>query len=126
MAWVHDSVLDSGLGWIDTNASRLDICSQEPTSYSQATTGGTYSLGNKTSINPNAPSDRTPSGRECVIPAISDGTVTNTGTATHWALTNGSNTLIATGALSSSQSVTASNTFTLTSFAIGIPDVGGS
>jgi len=126
MPWVNDNVLDSGLNWIDTNGTRLDICSQEPTSYGEATTDGTYSLGNKTGITISTSADRSPSGREVTISAISDGTVTETGTATHWAITDGSSALIATGALSSSQSVTDTNTFTLTAFAIGIPDVGGS
>lgn len=122
MATLHNSVFDSGLGWLDTNGTRLDICSQEPTTYGQATAGGTYSLGNKTGIAIAAPSDRAGGGREVVISAITDGTVTDTGTATHWAITNGSDTLVATGALSASQAVTDGNTFTLTSFAIGIPD----
>ena len=117
---LNDEVFDSGLDWIDTNALRLDICSQDPATYAEATS--TYSLGNKTSLNPNAPADRSGGGREVVIPAITDGSVTATGTATHWALTNGSDSLIATGALSSSQGVTSGNTFTLTEFAIGIPD----
>lgn len=120
MSYLNDSVLDSGVGWIDTNASRLDICSTEPTTYSQATSD--YTLGNKTSINPNAPADRTGGGRQVTIPAITDGSVTGTGTAAYWALTNGSDTLIAVNALSSSQGVTSGNTFTLTEFEIGIPD----
>lgn len=120
MAWVSDEVLDQGLDWLDTNGTRLDICSQEPTTYTEATS--TYTLGNKTSINPAAPSDRSPNGREVVIAAITDGTVTGTGTATHWALSNGSDTLVATGSLSASQAVTSGNTFTLTEFAVGIPD----
>lgn len=120
MAYLNDEVFDSGLDWLDTNATRLDICSQEPATYAGATS--TYTLGNKTGINPNAPADKAGGGREVVIPAITDGSVTGTGTATHWALTNGVDTLVATGALSASQGVTSGNTFTLTSFAIGIPD----
>jgi hypothetical protein len=120
MAFLHDSALDSGLSWIDTNASRLDICSSEPTTYAEATS--TYTLGNKTGINPDAPADRTGGGRQVTIPAITDGSVTGDGTAAYWALTNGSDTLIATNSLSSSQGVSNGNTFTLTSFEIGIPD----
>lgn len=122
MAYLNDEVLDSGLDWLDTNGTRLDICSQEPATYGEATTDGTYSLGYKSGISIAAPSDRGAGGREVVISAITDGTVTETGTATHWAITNGSDTLVATGALSSSQAVTDGNTFTLAQFAIGIPD----
>lgn len=122
MSWLSDEVLDGGLDVLDTSGTRLDICSQEPTTYGQATTDGTYSLGNKTSLNIGAPADRGGGGREVTVPAITDGTVTETGTATHYAITNGSDTLYATGSLSASQGVTDGNTFTLTSFTIGIPD----
>ena len=122
MSYLNDNVLDNGLSYIDTNASRLDICDTEPTTYSEATTDGNHSCGNKTGINPNAPADRTGGGRQVTIPAITDGNVTETTTATHWALTNGVDTLIAVHTLSSSQSVTDGNTFSLTEFEIGIPD----
>lgn len=122
MAFIADVVRDSGLSYADTNGTRIDICSQEPTTYSQATTAGTYSLGNKTGLNTGAPADGTTDGRRVIVPAITDGSVTNTGTASHWALTDGSSVLIATGALTATQSVTASNTFTLDAISITIRD----
>ncbi|MDI6770104.1 MAG: hypothetical protein QMD04_10585, partial [Anaerolineales bacterium] len=63
-----------------------------------------------------------PSGRKVTVPSISDGAVTATGTATHYAVVDTANSrLLATGALSASQVVTNGNTFTLTAFDIGIP-----
>lgn len=121
MAFLSDAALDGGPDYIVANGTRIDICSSEPTSYSQATTGGAVSLGNKTGLTLTK-SDGNTNGRSADIPAINDGSVTNTGTATHWALTNGTNTLIATGSLSASQSVTASNTFTLGTFEINFAD----
>ncbi len=118
-AYLNVEVYDSGLDWVETKATRLDICSQQPTDYTGATS--TYSLGNKTSISVAAPSDRAGGGREVIIAAITDGEVTATGTASHWALTDGTSILVAAGPLSASQAVTDGNTFTLTSFAIGIP-----
>jgi len=122
MAFLSDNVFDQGLNYLDTNAGALHICSQEPTSYAEATS--TYTLGNKTSPAIAAPSDRAGGGREVVVSAISDGEVTGTGTATHWAIvkTTATEELLATGALNASQAVTDGNTFTLTQFAIGIPD----
>ena len=120
MSYLNDLALDEGLDWVDTNGTRVDICSQEPATYAEATT--TYTLGNKTSVNPDAPADRTPTGRMVNIPAITDGSVTGTDTATHWAITDGASILVATHTLSSSQGVTNGNTFTLTAFEIGIPD----
>jgi hypothetical protein len=56
------------------------------------------------------------------VSAVSAGTVTGTGTATHWALVDtGNSRLLAAGSLSASQGVTSGNTFDLTSFDIGIP-----
>lgn len=122
MSYLHDDVFDDGLSYIVSNATRIDICSQEPTTYGEATTDGAYSLGYKTGVTPEAIADRTGGGRQVTIPAVSDGEVTETDTATHWALTDGSSVLIAVGALASSQGVTDGNTWTLTEFEIGIPD----
>lgn len=123
MAFIADYVFDNGLTVLDTEANRLDICSQEPVTYSEATTDGTYSLGYKTSLSVGSPEDRGGGGRKVVVAAITDGTVTETATATHWAVSDtGNSRLLATGALSSSQGVTDGNTFTLTAFDIGIPD----
>tara|TARA_R110002012_G_scaffold126537_1_gene278471 strand:+ start:666 stop:1037 length:372 start_codon:yes stop_codon:yes gene_type:complete len=121
MASLADRVYDNGLQILDQEASRLDICSQEPTTYAEATT--TYTLGNATSISIDAPSDRTGGGRKVSLQAISGGAVSATGSATHYALTDVSNTrLLATGSLTSPQSVTANNTFATAALDIGIPD----
>lgn len=121
MAFLIDDVYDSGLSYVSTNANRLDICSTEPTTYTQATS--TYTLGNKTSLSVGSPADHTPDGRKVVVAAITDGTVSGTGTAAYWAITKTStSTLIATGSLTSSQAVTSGNTFTLDAINIAIRD----
>jgi len=121
MAWLANEVLDAALNYIDTNAENLYICSQEPTTYTAAQT--TYKLGTKASPTISASADGTPNGRSITISAITDGTVSATGTATHFAITdNSASLLLATGALSASQSVTSGNTFSLTSFTVRIPD----
>lgn len=120
MAFLNDNVFDSGLSYITTNGNRIDICSQEPVTYAAATS--TYSLGNKTSMTMGSPTNGNVDGRKVIVPAVSGGTVTGTGTATHWALTNNSNLLIATGSLTTSQVVTNGNTFTLDAIDITIRD----
>lgn len=120
--FIYDEAFDSGLDNIDTLGTRIDITSEEAVDYSGATTDGTYSLGNKTGLNTGATEAGAVDGRRVIVPAITDGTVTETGTATHWALTNGSDTLLATGALSSSQAVTDGNEFTLDAISITIRD----
>jgi hypothetical protein len=120
MAFIADRVLDLGLNVLDTEANRLDITSQESTTYTEATS--THTLGNKTSLSIGSPAARTPDGRRVTVAAITDGAVTGTGTATHWAITDTVNSrLLATGSLSASQTVTDGNTFTIGSFDIGIP-----
>lgn len=120
MAFISDEVFDQGLDYADTNGTRIDICSQEPTTYAEATS--TYTLGNKTGLNTGATQAGATDGRRVIVPAITDGSVTGNGTATHWALTDGASLLVATGALSSSQAVTSGNTFTLDAISITIRD----
>ena len=121
MATLNDRVFDSGLTVLDTEANKIHITSQEATTYTEA--NATYALGNSTSLSIAAPTDRSGGGRKVVVASITDGSVTATGTATHFALVDTGNTrLLATGSLSASQSVTSGNTFTLASFDIGIPD----
>ena len=121
MATINDRVLDNGLTILDLEASRVDICSQEPASYAEATS--TYTLGNETSISISAPADASPNGRKVTLAAVSGASVTGTGTATHYAISDTSNSrLLATGSLSASQVVTSGNTFSLTASDIRIPD----
>lgn len=119
MAFINDEVFDQGLDYADTNGTRIDICSQEPTTYTEATS--TYTLGNDT-VNTGATQNGATDGRRVIVPAITAGSVTATGTASHWALTDGSSVLVATGALSSSQAVTSGNTFSLDAISITIRD----
>lgn len=120
-AFLADAVLDNGLQYIVDNGSRLDICSQQPANYTEATS--TYTLGNKTGLTPTGPADHT-SGRKVTIPAITDGSVTGAGTASHWGFskTTATTALLAAQSLSSSQGVTNGNTFSLDAIIIAIPD----
>lgn len=119
MPFLNDTAFDSGLSWITANGDRIDICSAEPTTYAQATS--TLTLGNA-AVTIGSPTDGASSGRRVIVPAISGGSVTATGTASHIAITDGTGTLIATQALASSQAVTNGNLFNLTSFSITYPD----
>lgn len=119
MAFINDEVFDQGLDYADTNGTRLDITSAEAGTYAAATS--TLTLGNAT-VATGATQNGATDGRRVIVPAVSSGSVTGTGTATHWALTDGTSVLIATGALSASQAVTSGNTFTLDAISITIRD----
>lgn len=121
MASLNDRVLDNGLTVLDTEATAIYLNSQEPTTYTEAT--ATYALGNSTSLEIGTPADRSGGGREVTVLAITDGSVTTTGTASHYSIVDTVNSrLLATGDLTASQPVTSGNTFSLASFTIGIPD----
>jgi hypothetical protein len=121
MATISDYVLDAALSKLDLEADRIDICSQEPTTYTEATS--TYTLGNSTSVSFGTPEDGDTSGRKTACAAITDGSVTGSGTATHYAITDVSATrLLCTGSLTTSQAVVSGNTFTVATFDVEIPD----
>lgn len=122
-ASVADRVLDNGLTVLDTEADKITLCSAEPTTYTEA--NSTYALGAKTFSTGGAfgaPAAGSPNGRKVSSTAITDGTISGTGTATKWAVVDTANSrLLADGDLSASQVVTSGNTFALASFDIRIP-----
>jgi len=121
MAFIHDDVLDGALAIISTLTENLYITSQEAATYAEAQT--TYKLGTKATPGFTGPAAGDATGRKTTIDAITDGTVDATGTASHWALCDNSDTkLLAAGSLDSPLGVTATNTFTLTAFDIEFPD----
>ena len=120
MATLNDRVFDNGLTVLDTEANAIHVTSAEATDFANVSS---VTLGNSTSLSIGAPQDRAGGGREVVVAAITDGSVTGTGTATHYAIVDTVNSrLLATGSVAVPQSVTSGNTFTLSSVAIGIPD----
>lgn len=119
MALIADYILDLALSELDTASTTFHLCSSEPANYAGI---AAVQLGTKVGPTISAPADRTPNGRKVTVSAITDGTVSATGSATHWAISKGGNTLMASGSLSASQSVTNGNTFTTSAFDIGIPD----
>jgi hypothetical protein len=120
MAFLNNAVLDAALNVVKDNGEDLYITSQEATTFAEAKT--TYALGNKTGISVGSPASASPDGRRVTVAAISDGSVTGTGTASHWAIVDETNdVLIATGELTSSQPVTTGNSFTLAAFDVRIP-----
>ena len=121
VASLESRVLDFGLNVLDTETAFISVTSAEPTTIAVAATSGL--LGYKTGAAGalfGAPVNGTPNGREVASVAISDGTITTSGTASWWAA-YAAGTLHAHGTLSGSQVVTAGNTFTLASFTIKIP-----
>src|SRR4051794_8883205 len=127
--YLNDRVLDFGLNILDTECDRFDICTQEPATYTEATS--TYTKGFKdhgaagTAFG--SPAAGSPSGRKVSSTAVTDGAVTGSGTATHWAATDtGNSRLLSANTLAASQVVTTGNAFSLASFDVRFPAPGGS
>jgi hypothetical protein len=121
---VGDYALDNGLNGIKNFADKIYICTQDPLTFTDATS--TYALGNKNfgvGACFGAPGPGAPNGRQISSTQITDGAVTGTATAAKWAVVDSVNSrLLANGSLAASQAVTAGNTFTLASFTIRLPN----
>ena len=119
MAFINDAALDAAANWVITNGTRLDICSSEPSTYGDISTA---SLGDA-AVTVTGPTDNvSPLGRKVTVPAVSEAPTDANGTATHWALSNGTNTLVATGALSASKTVSTVVGWSSTAFDIVFQD----
>ncbi len=121
--FISDEAFDAGLDYLDTNGTRVDVQkTAEATTYSLATTDNANSLGNKTGLNTGAPANGAVDGRKVTVPAITDGSVTETATAGFWALTDGTSLLLATGPLTATQALTDGNTFSLDAIILAFRD----
>ena len=126
MAYLNDRVLDEGLNILDDEVNRLDICTQEPATYAEATS--TYTCGSASGDalpTVSASGAGSPNGRQVTVGAVDHASalVTSTTTATHVAVSDTvGNRLLAAQALATSESVTTDNPFTLTSWTIRIPE----
>lgn len=124
MAYLNPRILDFGLNVLSVEADRLDICTQEPMSFAEATV--THSKGVKTGLNVSSPADGAGTARKVTVAAILNGDVTGTAMASHWAISDtASGRLLAAGPLGSAQAVTVGNTFTLPAFDISLTGLGG-
>jgi hypothetical protein len=118
-AW-DDRCYDFGINELTTNVTAVVLCSQLPTTFTEA--NATYKLGSKTSYTVGSPANKSGGGREVTCPAVSGGTILADGTATHYALIDTVNSrLLAAKALTASQAVTSGNPWSCNPFTHGIP-----
>lgn len=122
-AGVGTRVLDLGLNVLDVEADRLYLCSSEPTTFTEASS--TFALGNKAGAAGSicgSPTAATPNGRKVSTAAITDGSITATGTASWYAIVDFANSrLLAKGAVTPPVAVTSGQPFTFNSVAVTIP-----
>ena len=87
-----DAVLDGGPDYLETNCTRVDICTTEPTTYAEATS--TYTVGNYTLNGADwTIANGDTSGRKITLGAQTGNNGTGTGAGNFLAFTNGTDTL---------------------------------
>lgn len=120
---VHNDVLDGALNIVKNNATRQTACSAEPTTYAEG--NATYALAAVTVASgdfTNADGDT--SGRKCTVAAKSGVLIDASGTATHIALLDVTNSKLLYVTTCTSQALTAngSNTVNFPSWKFEIAD----
>lgn len=117
--FVPDATLDAMLAVITAAVDRLDICSTQPTTYTEATS--TYSLGNKALTGAWSQANGDTSGRKITCAQQTGVSIGSNGTAAHIAGTDGSSVLWFVTTCTS-QTVTSGNTATINAFDIEVLD----
>ena len=119
MAFINNDVLDAALAVVVSDTTDLHICSDSPTDFASAASASLGVVSNPSFTGPLTPDA---GGRSITVDAITNGDVTASGTATHFALVDASDSrLLAAGVLDASVSVSEGNTFTLSAFDIRFP-----
>lgn len=118
---VHNDVLDGALNILKNNVTRLTVTNAEPTTYTQAIT--TFELADVTlSSSDFTNADGDTSGRKTTVGAKSSFTVDNSGTATHIALVDVSNTKLLYVTTCTSQALTSGNTVSTPAWDVELAD----
>lgn len=123
MPTIANHIFDNGLSALIADADAIHVCSQEPTTFTAATT--TFTLGNSTTMSFGAIQDNpgAAGGRQTVLAAITDGSATASGTGTHFAIVDTVNSrLLVTGNVGSPQAITSGNSFSLAAITVGLAD----
>lgn len=95
---------------------RVHLCTALPGTIGDVST---YSLGYKANVVATVP-EAAATGRRVSFSGITGGAVLTSGTATHYAVTNGTSELLAASTLSASVVVTAGGTFSLSAFTVTV------
>ncbi len=123
MVELNDIISDEGLEALASRAENLYILTGDPgLTWSNI---ATLSCGTKASPTISAPQDRSLGGREAIISNFTDGLVICTGTkiATHWAVTDDSETtVLVSQELSESFEVVNGEIFSLTEISVAFAD----
>jgi hypothetical protein len=117
-----DVVFDAALNYVKNNGSRITVCNAQPTTYTEAIT--TFKLADVdiTSGDYTGPADGDVSGRKVTVNAQAGVTVDTTGTATHVAIVDVSNTALLIVTTCTSQAIVGTSTIDIPAWDIEIED----
>jgi hypothetical protein len=116
---VNDLVLDGAFGVLD-DGNVMTVCSAEPTTRTQAVTTNMLASIAMTPTTDYTKANGDTSGRKCTMAAKNAVPVTNSGTATHIAICDGTNLLYVTTC--TSQVLTSGNTVNIPAWKVEIAD----
>jgi hypothetical protein len=120
--WCHDDMLDAALQVLKDNVDYAYLCSEQPTTYTEATV--TYALADLAlDLSGVTFGNGDVSGRKLVVPEQSDVEIDDNGTATHLALVkSGDTTLLYVTMLATNLPVTTGILITIPEWKIEIGD----
>ena len=118
---IHNDVLDAALEYIESTGDEINVCSAQPTTYAEA--HATYMLAQHTMTDADyTVGDGDSSGRKVAVAQQADITITNSGTATHVAITDTGESKLLLVTTCTSQALTSGNTVTVPTFDDEIAD----
>jgi hypothetical protein len=118
---VHDDVLDGALNIIKNNCTRMTACNAQPTTYTEG--NATFALADVTMASGDfTVANGDTSGRKVTVAAKSSVPVDTTGTYTHVALLDVTNSKLLYVTTGTSQSLTSGNTVNFPAWDIEIAD----
>jgi len=122
--YLPDAIIDGMLAYIQVRATRVNVCSTQPTTYAEATS--TYKLavsGTALTSTNYTVGDGDTSGRKLAVPAQSALTIDTTGTAAHVALTGSSGSTLLLVTTCTTIALTTGNTVNVPTWDFEIRDV---
>jgi hypothetical protein len=118
---VHDDVLDGALNIIKNNCTRMTACNAQPTTYTEG--NATFALADVTMASGDfTAANGDTSGRKVTIAAKNGVLIDTTGTATHVALLDVTNTKLLYVTTCTSQALTAAQTVNFPAWKVEIAD----
>lgn len=121
-------MLDQALNWIVDNATKITICTSQPTTYNEATSApgaGGYKLAEQASITSadfTGPAAGDTSGRKITVDQITSISIDSTGSAAHIAIVSDSSSILMFVTTATTQSLTAGNKLTMPAWDIEMRD----